>query len=225
VLPLSGIPVYYYRCPNCDFLFTRAFDEWTPADFTERIYNADYIKVDPGYREERAVKTSKLVRHMFGRHARTLTVLDYGGGNGRLAELLRETGFSAASYDPVVDSASRSPAAEQQYSLITAFEVFEHLPDPVVTTRWLAERLAADGLLMISTFTSDKNLKGRRLDWYYASPRNGHISLYSMKSLLTLFSSAGLQFSSAADDLHFGFRRFPDFALHLIKNPRAAAQP
>ena len=26
-LPLSGVPIYYYRCPNCGFLFTTAFDD------------------------------------------------------------------------------------------------------------------------------------------------------------------------------------------------------
>src|SRR5262249_5069744 len=26
--PLSGVPVYYRRCPQCSFLFTDAFDDW-----------------------------------------------------------------------------------------------------------------------------------------------------------------------------------------------------
>lgn len=30
---LSGIPIYYYRCPDCRFIFTRAFDQFTKEDF------------------------------------------------------------------------------------------------------------------------------------------------------------------------------------------------
>jgi hypothetical protein len=42
VLTLSGIPVYYHRCPVCDFVFTTAFDGFTQNDFARLIYNDEY---------------------------------------------------------------------------------------------------------------------------------------------------------------------------------------
>ena len=58
-LPLSGTPVYYRRCRTCSFLFTDAFDNWSEADFKASIYNADYIEVDPDYREVRPNNNAK----------------------------------------------------------------------------------------------------------------------------------------------------------------------
>ncbi len=48
-LPLSGAPIYYRRCGACKFIFTEAFDRWSPQDFHEHIYNDKYVEVDPDY--------------------------------------------------------------------------------------------------------------------------------------------------------------------------------
>src|SRR4051794_23463028 len=53
VLDASGVPIYYYRCPTCQFLFTTAFDRFTLEDFHRYIYNNDYMLVDPDYQESR----------------------------------------------------------------------------------------------------------------------------------------------------------------------------
>ena len=42
-LPLTGTPVYYRRCNACGFLFTDAFDDWSPDDFKTHIYNGGYL--------------------------------------------------------------------------------------------------------------------------------------------------------------------------------------
>ena len=42
-LPVSGIPIYYYRCPDCDFIFTTFFDDFTDEDMKAHIYNDDYL--------------------------------------------------------------------------------------------------------------------------------------------------------------------------------------
>ena len=53
VLPASGMAIEYNRCPDCEFLFSAAFDGWTSADFLEKIYNEQYLAVDPDYVERR----------------------------------------------------------------------------------------------------------------------------------------------------------------------------
>src|SRR2546423_14681900 len=53
LLPLSGVPVYYHRCPSCHFIFTTAFDSFTPDDFRRHVYNEQYALIDPEYAEER----------------------------------------------------------------------------------------------------------------------------------------------------------------------------
>src|SRR5438270_709952 len=46
-LPLSGVPIYYYRCADCLFLFATAFDRFTAQDFRHYIYNEEYLLIDP----------------------------------------------------------------------------------------------------------------------------------------------------------------------------------
>ena len=97
---VSGIPVWYFRCRICGFLFTQFFDDWTPQDFARFVYNKDYIKVDGDYagaRPERcaAAVARRLVRFPY------LRILDFGSGSGLLANHLRSHGFAhVSSYDP-----------------------------------------------------------------------------------------------------------------------------
>src|SRR5688572_1810116 len=49
VLSLSGVPVYYHRCRSCGFIFTVAFDHFSPGDFAREIYNDEYRLVDPDF--------------------------------------------------------------------------------------------------------------------------------------------------------------------------------
>jgi 2-polyprenyl-6-hydroxyphenyl methylase/3-demethylubiquinone-9 3-methyltransferase len=100
VLELSGIPIYYYRCPNCRFIFTTAFDHFTDEDFRRCIYNDDYVRVDPDYLQRRPrANANFLCRLLAG--PKPNRILDYGGGNGLLAEVLRAGGFAQTdTYDP-----------------------------------------------------------------------------------------------------------------------------
>src|SRR5438552_17559320 len=84
----SGIPVYYHRCGRCGFIFTTAFDHFTPDDFHRLIYNEKYVLVDPDYRDVRPARQAEFVARRFPL-AKDKRVLDYGGGSGRMAELLR----------------------------------------------------------------------------------------------------------------------------------------
>ena len=92
VLPPSNIPVPYLRCGACRLVFSEAFDDWSNADFEAHIYNANYRDVDPDFETVRPDGDAKTIVSGFQAAAATLRVLDYGGGNGRLAHNLREAG-------------------------------------------------------------------------------------------------------------------------------------
>ncbi len=58
----------------------------------------------------------------------------------------------------------------------------------------LSALLKDDGIVIFSTLLSDGNVAERqRLTWWYASPRNGHISLYSRDSLEHLAARGGFR--------------------------------
>src|SRR5215468_6429227 len=66
-LDVSGIPIYYYRCPECKY-----------------IYNEEYRLVDRDYEESRPRGNAQTVANLFSGAARPRRILDYGGGNARL---------------------------------------------------------------------------------------------------------------------------------------------
>jgi 2-polyprenyl-6-hydroxyphenyl methylase/3-demethylubiquinone-9 3-methyltransferase len=222
-LPLVGVPVYYRRCIACGFLFSDTFDDWTEADFQRHIYNDDYITVDPDYAETRPSATAALVTQLFGANKTSLRVLDYGGGNGKLGELLRADGFSVVeTYDPFTPEHAQLP--ETVFDLVTSFETFEHLPDPNSGIADIVERLANPGLVLFTTLVQPEDFDRLRMAWWYIAPRNGHISIFTRRALALAWQRHGFSFGSIDDNRHVAFRQLPDFAKHLIR-PQSSPNP
>jgi hypothetical protein len=215
ILDLSGKPIYYRRCTVCGFAFTREFDDWSTQAFLTHIYNHDYILVDPDYVAARPTSNAKVVAEIFLASRNDLSILDFGGGSGLLARTLEQNGFHATTYDPFSSLAKRPTGP---FNLITCFEVMEHSPFPCQTVSEMNLLLADEGIVLFSTLTQPANFDELRLHWWYASPRNGHVSLYSRRSLTLLFQQQGLQLVSLSDLLHAAYRKLPAFAAHLV-NP------
>jgi hypothetical protein len=215
-LPLSGAAVYYRRCGQCALVFTDAFDDWSNADFEAHIYNGDYLAVDPDYVETRPTNTSAFVARTFAAAADSLEVLDYGGGNGVMAERLRSQGFrSATTFDAFSQGFRERP--QRRFPLVTCFETLEHMADPVGGAADIVDLLDEDGLFLFSTLAQPANFNEVGLRWWYIGPRNGHITLHSRPSLARLFGRFGLNVGSFDDNMHVAFRTVPDFARHLFK--------
>jgi SAM-dependent methyltransferase len=212
-LSLSGKPVYYRRCSGCGFLFTDEFDDWSTEAFLEHIYNHDYAIVDPDYAAARPTSNATVIAKTFQSSRDTLSILDYGGGNGVLARLLSEQGFNATTYDPFT---TFSTPPQGRFDLITCFEVLEHSPFPDRTVSDMSRFLADDGLILFSTLTQPSNFDDLGLRWWYVGPRNGHVSLYSRRALTILFQKNGLGLVSLSDLVHMAFRKLPAFAAHLV---------
>jgi hypothetical protein len=223
-LELSGIPCYYAYCEHCGFCFCPAIAAWEPAKFKERIYNDDYLIVDPDYEEKRPKYHAGFLMSVFGHQKHRIRHLDYGGGHGLLSGILREAGWQSVSYDPFMDESSFKPD-KGSFNLVTAFEVFEHVSDPRALMECCRDFLDSDissingdGMILFSTLVSDGLIKLRqRLNWWYASPRNGHISLFSRRSLELLANDYGFVYAHfiQAPGIHCFFSRLPDWAAHV----------
>jgi len=214
VLPPSGFSVEYATCTQCGFCFAPALMAWDLETFARRIYNEDYAAVDPDYLESRPRSNAASLLSLF--ETRAIRHLDYGGGNGMLSRLLNEAGWPSKSYDPYADG-SADPAQLGKYDLITAFEVFEHVPDVQALMGHLTALRSGAGIILFSTLVSDGQIRpGEGLDWWYAAPRNGHISLFTRKSLVLLASRHGLKLRSLADGIHVFYKNIPDWANKLF---------
>ncbi len=215
-LPRAGTRIAYYRCAQCGFCFAPEIARWSPAEFERRIYNDDYTQVDPDWIDARPRANAQWLNGTFGAAGSSISHLDYGGGNGLMAKLLREKGWRSTSYDPFVDR-DRQTSDLGKFELITVFEVFEHVPDPRLLVRTLADLLDDRGIILFSTLLSDGELiPDGKLDWWYAAPRNGHISLFSRDSLIILAQNNHFNLANFSPGSHFMWRNFPAWAGQLL---------
>ncbi|MDR2788772.1 MAG: class I SAM-dependent methyltransferase [Candidatus Accumulibacter sp.] len=219
---LAGIPIYYAHCARCGFCFAPEFSAWSPEDFMTRIYNDEYIIFDPEYIEHRPRESAACLLSMFPKLPESIRHLDYGSGNALLGKILRESNWNSTDYDPLVNRGLRIDSLGR-FDLITAFEVFEHVPDIRKLISDLRLLLAPGGIILFSTLLSDGKIHAnQRLTWWYAAPRNGHISLFSRNSLSILAQECHWNFGSFSDAFHIFFSSIPPppYADHLIRTNR-----
>lgn len=193
-LGLSDIPVVYRICSRCLFVFTDFFDSFTPEQWRRHIYNDDYARVDPEYERARPRENVRLLTSFLVGRKHEILGLDYGGGNGTTAEMMRRHGWTFDCCDPFART-DIAPERVGHYNFCSAIEVFEHTTDPAASLQAIL-KMASSGrlIVMIATGINDWVVSSEtRLNWWYAAPRNGHVSLYSSKSLQMLGERFGLQ--------------------------------
>lgn len=210
---LSGIPIYYYQCDECEFLFTRAFDDWDMQAFSDHIYNQNYGVFDPDYLETRPTNFAQNFSAILDQYKSQINGLDYGGGNGRMAQLMRDHGYDYASWDPMGDSETTPP--KKQFNFISSIEVAEHVPEPENFFSAIDTFLAPDGVCIFTTCTVEMSEHGRLTDWWYVSPLNGHISIFSKPAIGHLAKRHGMQVHHV-QGLHVLYRQPSPLLAHIL---------
>lgn len=196
IIPYTGLMVGYNRCQNCGHIFAPCFFDWLPYDYTDHIYNDDYIIADPEYVSIRPNGMADGLQNSFDSVVPFINHLDYGGGDGLMSKLLQNKGWKSESYDPYGQSSQELPT--KKYNFITAFEVLEHTAYPLETIETICSLLDEDGgILMLTTGLTDYEVDdNRKLSWWYIAPRNGHIGIFSSKSISLLAQKLGLTITS-----------------------------
>jgi SAM-dependent methyltransferase len=211
-LPLTGIPIYYFRCPSCGFVFTTQFDDLSDDDFKQQVYNEDYVKVDPDCTETRPAHEARLLEGAFGEFKQEISVLDFGGGQGQLARNLAAAGFGdVVNYDPFHEDQASRP--QRTFNLVVCFEVVEHSPDPVRTFRDMFSFLDPQrGLVLFSTLLAPPEIGQVKASWWYIGPRNGHVSIHTQESLAGVICGLGMSYLPLSANMHWAYKTLPDFA-------------
>jgi hypothetical protein len=200
---LSGIPIYYHKCSKCNFIFTHFFDRFVDENWSEYIYNNDYKRIDPDYAGKRAFQNKNLVKAAIKSWWSSKDIgLDYGGGIGGLSDVLNLEGIKYESFDPF--GGDTRNGIEKKYSIISAFEVLEHVTSPLHVFDAMVKMLDKKrGLLLISTQLTKATMNsGQLINSWYAAPRNGHISLYSIETMNYLADKFKLDYRRVSRGLH-----------------------
>lgn len=166
----------YYLCPNCGFIQTET-PYWLNEAYSEAIVDSDIGLVKRNVLLNQSVSS---VISLCLSHCQSF--LDYGGGYGLFTRLMRDTGFDFEWFDKYCDNlfAKYFEKSKEHYDLITAFELFEHLENPIQEIQEFLQW--GDNLLFTTMIVPDPvpNIN----NWWYYSPHGGqHISFYTYKSL------------------------------------------
>ncbi len=133
----------------------------------------------------------------------------------RLRVISSAAGFRGVeTYDPFVPEYSERPAG--RFDCVVSYEVVEHSTDPQATFADMCDLLDEPGLILFSTLLQPQDIESQGLNWWYAGPRNGHVSLFSHESLRTLVESLGYGLASFNQNFHVMYREVPDFARHFL---------
>ncbi len=217
VLPPAGIPVLYVACERCGFCYAPELHGWTRDEFAARIYNDDYILVDPDYRERRPRVHADDLIALFGDRAAGISHLDYGGGQGLMSDMLRDSGWQSTSYDPFVDGEVKLSDLGK-FDLVTAYEVFEHVPDVRGLARNLSSLIKTNGIVHFSTCSPTASSCATNRLRGGTHPRGMVISAcFRGTRSIYLAANEGLNFTSFSPNLHAFWRTVPSWASHILR--------
>lgn len=201
---LNKYPIHYYQCSECQFIQTEE-PFWLSEAYESAITSLDLGLVNRNFTFSKIV--ASLIASFFDRKKE---YLDYGGGYGMLVRIMRDRGFHFYRYDTYCENIfaknfDDTDTQSSTYELLTAFEVFEHLMDPVSE---LEKMLSLSDSIFFSTELQPTSSIHSSEDWWYFTPETGqHIALYSAKSLELLAHKFGCNFYTNNRNLHLITRK------------------
>ncbi len=212
---LNKYTIKYYRCNQTGFIQTE-----TPY-WLEEAYSSAITKLDVGlpYRNINLADTlSKVLVRYFNYKG---VFLDYAGGYGLFTRLMRDKGFNFYNTDKFCQNLfaeyfdlSNLPP-NTRFEAVTAFEVFEHLTDPLTEIK---QMLQFSDNLLFTTELQPSNINSVT-DWDYFSTETGqHIAFYNIESLKYIAEKLGYNFYTDGSFIHlFTKKIFNDNPLAPVK--------
>ncbi|WP_404306038.1 class I SAM-dependent methyltransferase [Neorhodopirellula lusitana] len=184
---LGKYNVNYYQCQDTGFVQTES-PYWLDEAYADAITALDIGLVSRN--ADKAALTKSIISDCFPRAER---FVDYGGGYGMFTRMMRDHGFPFLHYDTHCQNIfARGFEVDcldelSNTGLITAWEVMEHLVDPLRDVKTILEK--ANTFLFSTELIPDKRI-AKPEDWWYFTPETGqHISIYTLESLEYLAKS------------------------------------
>ena len=199
-LVLKKYNVEYFKCTYCGFIQTEE-PYWLNEAYRSAITDLDIGLVS------RNMYYSDIIEGFFdtGLFNDKGIFLDYAGGYGLFVRIMRDKGINFYRQDVYCQNlfARHFDLDDlpdgQRFDVITAFEVFEHLVNPI---EGLREMLTYTDTIVFST-ELQQQANPTPDNWWYFVPETGqHISLYTHQSLQIIANNEGLNLYSNKFNLH-----------------------
>jgi hypothetical protein len=176
---LQKYPVSYFHCANCRFIQTEE-PYWLQEAYESVITSLDIGLVD------RNLYLREIIPGVMDKFfPRAERMIDYGGGYGMFVRMMRDKGYNFFRQDIYCGNIFAknfdvTDVGYKTYDVLTAFEVFEHLPDPLGE---IEKMFSISENIVFTTVLRPSKLDGFK-DWWYVSPLTGqHIAFYSAETL------------------------------------------
>lgn len=195
---LSRYDVKFYRCEETGFIQTEE------PFWLGKAYSSAITKLDVGLvmrNQNMTDVTAKLLYNYFDHEKQ---FLDFGGGYGLFTRMMRDKGYDFYNTDIYCKNIFAeyhdlsALTIGNQFEVITAFEVTEHMPDPLTG---LADILKHGKNIFFSTEIIPTPTLQK--DWWYFSFETGqHISFYTVDALKYIANKFNLNFYTDNKSLH-----------------------
>lgn len=214
---LGRFQAKYRRCGSCGYVFV------VDPHWLELAYSNAIAALDTGIvtRNRWLADASCALLGLSLRGVRT--TLDFGGGSGLLVRLMRDRGHDFRwhdAYSPNLLARGFEGDLQSPYDMVTAFELVEHLPEPMDTFAQLRSRAP---IIVIST---ELLPAGKQVldDWWYYAPVSGqHIGFFTEAALRVVARRLDLALSSNGRNLHvLAPRPISTALLRLLRKPARA---
>jgi 2-polyprenyl-3-methyl-5-hydroxy-6-metoxy-1,4-benzoquinol methylase len=175
----------FKQCRKCAFVFT---PDVTP-EYLKDLYAAGYHGPEDGAPKKGWAKDISFLEPALGLLPfKNLNILNFGAGQDLTSDELRKSGHKVTAVDiapPIRPHPDRLTGdilelnlKAEQFDLVYAFQVFEHLPHPSPILEELLRLLKREGLLLIHTdMETEARLENEFRDWWYVAPPD-HCSFF-----------------------------------------------
>lgn len=217
---LAGAAYILCECNQCRAIFQRdipgaalmerLYGHWIdPKETFSRRQKSDNLEYYSNYAQE----IMQIISY-FGKAPSSLCFLDYGMGWGKWALLAKAFGTHSFGTDLSIERTENAKLngidvitwdeiPNHKFDLINTEQVFEHLPHPLQTLRYLKTALKPNGILKISVPTAnDISRRLKVMDWKCPKgSRNSlnavapleHINYFRRSSLLEMAKKADME--------------------------------
>ncbi len=200
---LSKYDVSYFRCINCHFIQTEE------PFWLEEAYGLGAISaLDVGIISRNAFlakKTDEILDKLFP-ELETFIGVDYGGGQGIFVRMMRDIGYNFYRQDLYAENLYTKYfditdlPKDTHFTILTAFEVFEHLPKPIEEIKKMFDY---SDILLFSTELQPSDKVVEIENWWYIVPETGqHVALYHKNTFKEIATSLNAHFYTNSHNLH-----------------------